>query len=112
MNYNPYGTTLYTPDGDEVQLPTKWEICQRCAGEGYTVLHGMEINPDDWEQEELDEYFHGSTYRTPCDCDGTGKVKIVDEDRLSPTELGWWNAQCADVSSMLAMEAQERAMGA
>lgn len=109
MNY------YYDPDTElRVDLPTHWQICDYCHGDGYSTLHGMEITPEDWDQEELDEYAHGTAYRTPCrndDCQN-GKVRTVDESRCTPIQLELWYAEMQEIYQMNAISAMERRMGA
>jgi hypothetical protein len=79
--------TLEDDDGFEevVEVPSKWEICNACRGEGVRALHGMAITSSEWAEwdpEEQEGYFRGD-YDTPCVCEG-GKVRVPDLDALPP----------------------------
>jgi len=72
---------------DEIELPARWEICDRCDGEGQHVnpnVDGHGISAEEWEQdwdeESREGYFRGD-YDVPCEarCNG-GKVLVVDEE--------------------------------
>ncbi len=77
-------------DGDEitVDFPTRWEICGDCQGEGTTYLGWAAADQpaftrEDFEDEGPDfmEEYIGGVYDKECPtCDGTGKVREIDED--------------------------------
>lgn len=62
-------------------MPTKWEICECCNGNGRMEnpafsdgISGEEW-ANEWEQDEREAYLSGA-YDVRCDeCEGTGKVK-------------------------------------
>jgi RecJ-like exonuclease len=96
-------------------LPSKWEICTACRGEGHRALHGIAITQDewaDWDDEDKETYRTGG-YDTPCDnCDGSGKVRTLDEDHASPKMIEAWHEWIADEMETHQIEQMERQMGA
>lgn len=108
--------TLYRDDGSEQQLPTHWEICDNCRGDGQLPLQGIVITADDWadwDDDDRHEYMHGTAYNSNCvECGGSGKIRVVDEDQLDEDTLAEWHRQLDEIADMRAMEAAERRMGA
>lgn len=107
-------------EDEGIAVPLHWEICQQCRGEGtstaylgaYTQSDREEMG-DDWY--EFIEDWQRGVYDQSCDgCDGTGKVKVVDEDAIARTpELQKaWHAYANEMYALEAMERQERMMGA
>ena len=99
-------------DGDNIKyLPYKWAICSTCLGEGTRRMVSEEYVAE-MDSEELQDFFDGK-YDTVCDdCGGSGKVKVLDEDRCSPEDLAEYRIQEQDrIASAYEAEA-ERRMGA
>jgi len=102
-------------DEYEVDLPMRWTICNNCEGHGkssaylgaYTASEMDEAGP---EFEE--DYFSGALDRTCECCKGSGKVQVVDVDRLSPEERKVFDDDCEIERQMRAEERMERLMGA
>jgi DnaJ-class molecular chaperone len=95
--------TLYDDDGAERTLPTRWEICDACRGNGTTTRHiecdGGGFTASEWAEacdgdpDFSSDYFSG-VYDRPCpECRGTGKVQVVDEDAIDPEDRAAWAAQ-------------------
>jgi hypothetical protein len=115
-------TSIYIDD-EEVQLPTKWGICNVCEGHGsVSRIPGAftSVDLDEWygdsaEREEfLAEYMkRGGAYDRPCGrCGGSGKHLVVDEEKLDPIMLKLYHDQQVEIWADWAAEEQERAMGA
>jgi len=79
-------------DGNEVQVEIpeqEWMICDECRGEGMSLCDGMrghaysmEEFHEEFDEEERHGYFTGR-YDTRCDsCNGTGKVKGINWEKL------------------------------
>lgn len=107
--------TVTDPDsGDEVVLPTRWAICSHCRGDGRRALGGLALTPEflaDWDEEDRMAYATGA-YDTPCeDCDGSGKVREVDEDLVPERLLEVWWEDCRIVSEMRRADLMERRWG-
>ena len=99
-------------DGDNIKyLPYKWAICPTCHGDGTRRLVSEDYVAE-MDSEELQDFFDGK-YDTVCDdCGGSGKVKVLDEDRCSPEDLAEYRIQEQDrIASAYEAEA-ERRMGA
>jgi hypothetical protein len=115
-------TTIHTDDDQEIQLPTKWAICDRCRGEGFVSKIPGAIGSDTLDEwfgdgeeryEFIEEYTRrGGIYDDVCpDCEN-GKVKVVDEDLLKPEHKKLWLQQQAEEYESWAIQQQEIAMGA
>jgi hypothetical protein len=112
--------TIETPEGDvEHDLPTRWEICSCCRGEGTSSAYLGAITQSDrepggsWDDpEDFAEYMRGGYDRTCDACAGAGKVKVVDEDRCAPDLLAAWHEQRKLDAELDAIERAERRMGA
>jgi hypothetical protein len=87
-----------------------WHICGRCGGDG--TLGGFpgaytESDRAEWSAEDYDDY---RSHRRSCEnCDGTGKVLELDEEVYDRPEVARY---CRDYYNDMAVERQERAMGA
>lgn len=105
--------------GLELHLPTQWEICPTCDGEGQhsRAVDGNGITASEWNGPEWDEdsralYLSGG-YDQRCDeCHGDGKIAVVDESRLTPDQLEWWTRWIESERQYHAIRAAERRMGA
>lgn len=108
---------LILSDGTQVPLPTRWEVCDVCNGDGTHVnpsidCHGL--TPDDFAEDPdfAEEYLSG-TYDVPCNkCQGRTTMRAVDLDRLSPQHLALWEQQQRDEAYDRAEHWAEIRMGA
>jgi hypothetical protein len=107
--------TLFCDDGSEIELPTRWEICAACRGEGkssaylgaYTSSEMDEAGP-----EFMDEYMRGA-YDRPCiSCDGLGRHKVADGTRMTKEQRAAYRFQCQADREIEAIHRAERRMGA
>lgn len=104
---------------DEIELPTRWAICDCCRGEGKSSLYLGAITQEDrepggsWEDpDDFRAYMRGE-YDCACDeCGGSGKVKVVDEAKIDADTLKAWQEQCRDDADYESLRAAERRMGA
>lgn len=81
-------TTYYDENDEPVTLPTVWAICSTCRGDGHHSRHLGAFSGEEFDEafgtpEEKEDYFAGVYDKTCEDCGGTGKVQIVDRDRLT-----------------------------
>jgi hypothetical protein len=75
-----------------VDVPTKWSICDYCDGDGGHSRRFGAISADEWHEwsEEAQESYLSGRYDERCDlCNGSGKVRIINEDAL-PVEVQKW----------------------
>lgn len=104
-------------DGEEIELPARWSICDECGGEGkssaYLGAFTMEQLHEDPEFAE--QYMEGG-YDKPCErCKGSGKVLLVDEEacRADPALRGplraYLDTQRAEAEYRRESEAERRA---
>lgn len=95
----------------EIDLPTKWAICDTCRGNGSHSLRFGAITAEDrerdWDDESFESYMRGD-YDEPCgDCEG-GKRRVVDVDQLTPEQLAHWQRHERAVADARAEEIAER----
>lgn len=108
----PKPLTIIDNDGNEVELPTRNEVCSQCEGEGRSSAYLGVIDPNEWEPDELDEYMQGRYDRTCETCKGERVVAVVDEDRLTPDQLVLWHEWERSEAEYRAICEAERRMGA
>lgn len=84
-------TTIVDDEGNEIELATKWEICGCCNGHGKSSRYLGAITQGDrepggaWDDPDAFEDYMRGGYDRHCDeCDGSGKVRVVDYARLLP----------------------------
>ena len=75
----------------EERVPTIWEICYRCEGEGNHVnpaVDGNGITPDQFNEDpDFEAAYFSGVYDVPCyECDGAGKIRVLDEDRATDAQ--------------------------
>ena len=104
--------TYYDNDGAKIEnLPTCWAICGECHGDGATSAYLGAIDHDDWDEDELRAYLNGA-YDRSCDaCRGSGKVKTINYDQLTPDQRVDVEDQDAQVANCHAEMAAEQRMG-
>lgn len=110
---------LYCGDDSEIAVPTKWEICSHCSGDGTTCAHvecdGGGFTSSEWAEQDDDfkrDYLAGR-YDRPCpSCDGRGSVKAADYSRMSADQVKAFEAQLADDRDYDRLCRMERMMGA
>jgi hypothetical protein len=81
---------LYDDEGNETPLPFKWCICSDCNGHGKSSAYLGAITQSDrepggsWEDPDDFACYMSGGYDKRCDtCDGTGKVQVVDDEKLT-----------------------------
>lgn len=113
------GITVWVEDGDggdpiAVPLPTRWEVCSYCDGEGKSSAYLGAFTAGEMGEmgdEFYEDYMRGN-YDKPCpECHGRTTVAVVDEDRTSPELLEKWYKQQEEEWDLREMERQERMMG-
>lgn len=104
----------YLPDDESqywIDVPGKWEICERCDGNGTHTnpsIDGNGITAEEWDEWDDDdrEGYRTGRYDVACEnkCDD-GKVRVVDRDRCPPELLKLVDEWAEDEAE----EARERA---
>jgi len=111
--------TEITDDAGRVHpIPTRWEICSHCDGEGHNARHlgayTREEFDESFDYDEQEAYFRGDYDRTCEHCRGSGKVRVAVESQMSPATLDawrvYWDAE-ADYASLCAAEQRLRDRG-
>lgn len=100
---------------DEIELPWKWEICDRCHGNGTHVnpaVDGWSRN-DEWVDDDFVEGYFEGRYDVRCEegCDN-GKARVVDESRMTPEQVEAWHRQLREEYAYQQECRMERMMGA
>lgn len=83
--------TIYDEDLDEeVPIPARWELCDRCGGRKYLPFPGIAFTADDMAEagpEFYDDYMNG-TYDEACpECKGEGMIAVPNERLCTPEQL-------------------------
>ena len=89
-----------------------WEICGNCRGSGGTSNHLGVINREEFDEDELEDYFNGGYDKTCEDCKGSGKVHVLDRDSLNPEQSRFIDRRDREKADMEAEIESERRMGA
>lgn len=113
---------VYGDDGDTfetLELPAKFEVCDRCRGEGSHVNPSIDGNGitssewADWDEDDRETYMSGG-YDVSCEeCKGQRVVKVVDEEHLSPDAriaFERWTEQQYEIARDRAADARYRRM--
>jgi len=98
--------TLLTMQVDDgyLEFPAKWAICGRCCGDATVDCFegGFSRNDECVDDDFLEDYANGRYDRDCLECNGTGKVLVPDEDRMSSHMKEIW----AEVETDLACGAE------
>lgn len=102
-------------EGEEVVLPSRYEVCERCQGKGVhdhpafsNGITAEDWNGPDWDDDSRESYLHGD-YDVPCSvCDGKRVVLVPDEDAMSAEQKALWAAHEQAMYELRRDEASER----
>lgn len=77
---------------EERELPTKFEVCSVCHGNGSHVNPSIDCNglsaEDFYEDPDFAEDYFSGTYDVPCNnCGGKRVEAVIDEDRCTQVEI-------------------------
>lgn len=108
--------TMYDTDPEStVEVPSRFEVCPRCKGEGAHDCWEGGIKGDELSQQSpdfFDDYMAG-VYSISCTrCGGLRVVEVVDRARVPAPLLARIDGQAREVDAMLELEALERSRGA
>lgn len=108
---NPDGTTY------EVQLPTKWAVCDLCNGEGKHVNPSIDAggltNEDFYDDPDFLIDYQSGVYDIPCNhCHGRTTIRVVDEDAADPEDLKIYREQIEQDAYDRSVQLAELSMGA
>ena len=87
---------LYTEDDREIKLPTHWEVCDRCHGEGKhsnpsidgNGITASEMDEMCYHDEDFAENYFSGVYDVTChECDGKRVTKVVNLNAMSPEDV-------------------------
>ena len=100
----------------EEMLPTKWEVCPVCRGEGKHVNPGIDAGglSADYANDPdfMDDYMDG-VYDVPCNrCKGKRVVAVVDWNALDDDRKAAYEKQLKEEADDAALQRAELAMGA
>ena len=108
---------LYLDDGTEIELPTRWEVCGVCYGEGKHVNPSIDAGGISASQFAEDPFFEGDyfagVYDVTCSrCGGRTTVRVVDIDALTPELKHAYAEQLREEAADRAYALAELRMGA
>jgi hypothetical protein len=75
----------FISDECTVHLPARWEICNHCRGTGKSSAYLGAFTREDMEEEgpEFMEDYMAGHYDRPCDdCEGLGRVLVLDREAI------------------------------
>ncbi len=80
---------------EEVQIPTKFEVCSRCRGKGTHVnpaVDGNGIGQEEFDEDpDFQEAYFSGVYDVTCQkCEGERVEKVPDFDRMTPEMKEAW----------------------
>lgn len=105
----------------EIELPAKWEVCDRCDGEGKHVnpaIDGNGISREDFDQDpDFEEAYFAGRYDVTCEeCKGRTTILVVDEQACKAQglekELKEYYRHRREMAEVDRMMEAERRMGA
>lgn len=81
----------YNDEDEEIEIPTRWEICDTCRGGGTHVnpsIDGNGLSREDFDEDpDFREDYLSGIYDVICEeCDGSGKVRVPDYECLTPEQ--------------------------
>jgi hypothetical protein len=91
----PLKPIVYDEDGNEHELPTKFEVCPACKGKGSTVnpsidSHGISAE-EFYEDPDFAEEYMSGMYDVGCyHCGGKRVIKVPDFDKMTDEEKESW----------------------
>lgn len=102
---------------EEHTLPTRWEVCDLCRGEGRHVdpsIDASGISAEDFRDDpDFREDYLSGAYDVPCNqCGGKRVIRLVDEEACDPKILDLYYKKAAEDAAFESMCAAERRMGA
>lgn len=86
-------------DDEEVELPSKFDVCPGCEGRGTHVnrnIDGNGLTAEDFEEagDDFREDYMNGVYDVTCEtCGGQRVVSVLDEDRCDPVLLAEYQKQ-------------------
>jgi len=105
------------PDGDDLELPARYVVCDVCDGKGTHVnpsidSHGLSAEDFAEDPDFAEDYFAGR-YDVPChECSGQRVMPVMDEARTDAATQQRVNEWLDDIYAYAAECAAERRMGA
>lgn len=103
--------SIIDDDGGRRELPFFWAICGQCQGEGKSSAYLGAFTSERMDEAgpEFREDYISSAYDRTCEtCGGSGKVKVVDQKRMTRADAATYTEQQQDEAEARAVERQER----
>lgn len=92
---------LEDEDGLEVEIPSRFDVCDRCRGKGVhdhpAFSNGItadEWNGPDWDDDSRETYMSGGYDVTCEECGGLRVVLVADEERMTDEQRRLWEQHC------------------
>ncbi len=99
--------------GEEVALPSRYVVCDRCEGKGVHDHPAFSngITGEEWhemDEDDRDNYMRGA-YDVRCSaCNGKRVVLVADEARMNPKQKAMWAAHQEAMRELARDERSER----
>lgn len=98
-------------DDEPVALPTKFDVCPVCEGNGTHVNPAIDaggLSSDAMDDPDFMDSYREGHYDITCDaCAGRRVVPVVDESQCTPDMLAQWHQQQDDDADYRALCAAE-----
>lgn len=107
--------TIMSDEGLEVEIPSKFEVCPRCDGNGVhdhpAFANGItsdDWNGPDWDDDSREGCMSGR-YNVPCEqCGGERVVPVPDWGRMTEEHRRLIDEHDRDMADLRACERSER----
>lgn len=110
--------TTFDDEGDEVEIPAMYAVCERCRGEGHhtnPAIDGNGLTSDDMDElgDDFREDYMSGVYDIRCEvCNGERLVLVPDPRRCTPEQLALYERRLQDEYEYRQEAEMERRMGA
>lgn len=108
--------TIENDGGEEIEIPSRFEVCPTCEGRGqhsrrFGAIAMEDFMGPDWDDDSRDDYLSGR-YDERCEeCQGKRVVSVADRARCTPEQIKLIDADFESRCEMRAIEEAERRFG-
>lgn len=118
MSQRPPLLVFPGPDGEEMHIPARYEVCGTCQGNGSHVNRSVDGNGITAEEmielgDDFREDYLSGVYDVACEeCDGLRVVPVPDEGRATAEQIAAYDSHMRDEIEYHALVEAERRVGA